>query len=127
MVLYIFIISVLSDYKQRLEKSIKTEKAEHQQSRKELETKLLEEKERNERTTSQIKLQLSSLQQSYQLLQTEHDDYKQKCADSQQEHANEMNQLQVDLREVQEKLKKVDNDKENLKVKSGEEMCRFLK
>lgn len=107
---------MISDYKQRLEKSLKAEKAEHTQSRKDLQTKLDEEKAKNERTASQIKLQLSSLQQSYQLLQTQNEDFKQKCADNQQEQASEINQLQATLKEAQEELKKVKNDKEKLKV-----------
>lgn len=107
---------MISDYKQRLEKSLKAEKAEHTQSRKDLQTKLDEEKAKNEKTASQIKLQMSSLQQSYRLLQIEHEDFKQKCAENQQEQANEINQLQATLKEAQEELKRIKNDKENLKV-----------
>lgn len=107
---------MISDYKQRLEKSLKVEKAEHSQSKKELQTKLDEERVKNEKTASQIKMQLSSLQQNYQLLQIQHEDFKQKCTDNQQEQANEINQLQATLKEAEEELKRVKKDKENLKV-----------
>lgn len=114
--MFTFIV-VVSDYKQRLEKSLKTEKAEHQQSKAEL-TKLTEEKSKNEKTASDAKVQLSSLQQHYNLLQTQHDDFKQKCSETQQEQLSEMKKLQAKFKELEEQLKKAEADRENLKVSS---------
>lgn len=60
---------MIFDYKQRLEKSLKTEKAEHQQTKKDLENKLDEEKSRQEKATNEANLKMSSLQQQYNMLQ----------------------------------------------------------
>lgn len=62
-------LTVIFDYKQRLERSLKTEKAEHQQSKTDLETKLKSEKKSYEKANNEAKLQYTSLQQHYNLLQ----------------------------------------------------------
>ncbi|RZC34952.1 Golgi integral membrane protein 4, partial [Asbolus verrucosus] len=108
-------LQVISDYKQRLEKSLKTEKAEHQQAKNDLENKLNEEKSKNEKAANDANLRFSSLQQHFNLLQTQHDDFKEECSKTQSKQMNEINDLQAKLKEVQEELKKVESSKENLK------------
>lgn len=61
--------AVISDYKQRLEKSLKTEKAEHQQTKTNLENKLNEERNKNDKSSSDAKLKLNTLQQHFNLLE----------------------------------------------------------
>ena len=101
-------LAVISDYKQRLEKSLKTEKAEHQQVRNELENKLNEEKSRNEKATNEANLRFTSLQQHFSMMQTQYDD------------------LQSKLKEVQDELKEVKASKESLKVGAWVEVVWFL-
>lgn len=115
MLFCLHVVTVVSDYKQRLEKSLKTEKAEHQQSKSEL-AKISDEKNKNEKTAIDAKVQLSSLQQHYNLLQTQHDDFKQKCSETQQDQLNEMKKLQLKLKELEQELEKVETERENLKV-----------
>lgn len=107
---------MISDYKQRLEKTLKTDKAEHQQTKSNLEKQLSDEKTKSEKSALEAKHQLASLQQHYNLLKTQHDDFKQKCSDSQAEQLTEINNLQAKLKEVQEQLKKVEGERESLKV-----------
>lgn len=59
----------ISEYKQRLENSLKTEKAEHQQTKVNWENKLQEEKNKCDSDSNQSKKNFNSLQQHYNLLQ----------------------------------------------------------
>lgn len=57
------------EYKQRLENSLKTEKAEHQQTKANFENRLNEEKNKCDSSSNQSKMKFNSLQQHYNLLQ----------------------------------------------------------
>lgn len=60
---------MISDYKQRLEKSLKTEKIEHQQAKAEFETRVNEEKLKYQKTSEEATIKFNALQQHYNLLQ----------------------------------------------------------
>ncbi|KAG5883039.1 hypothetical protein JTB14_010429 [Gonioctena quinquepunctata] len=113
-------LQVISDYKQRLEKSLKTEKAEHQQKISSLENQLKEERNKNDKDSSDSKMKLSSLQQHFNLLQTEYDDFKEETSKAQKQQQEEINTLEAKLKETQEELKKVKASKESLKAQYDE-------
>lgn len=62
----------ITEYKQRLEASLKTEKAEHQKSKSNLENQLNEEKNKCDSDSNQSKMKFNSLQQHYHLLEVRH-------------------------------------------------------
>ncbi|KAF5286345.1 hypothetical protein FQR65_LT12639 [Abscondita terminalis] len=105
-------LQVIFDYKQRLEKSLKTEKVEHQQSKHDLETKLDEERKHHEKSINEINIKFSSLQQHYNLLQTEYDDYKEESSKIQRQQLSEVNDLQSKLKEIQGQHKQSMNEKD---------------
>ncbi|KAK5647127.1 hypothetical protein RI129_005591 [Pyrocoelia pectoralis] len=105
-------LQVIFDYKQRLEKSLKTEKAEHQQTKKELEARLEEDQSNHEKSINEINLKFSSLQQHYNILQAEYDDFKEESSKIQRQQLKEVNDLQSKLKEVQGQLKQTKNDKD---------------
>ncbi|XP_045470027.1 uncharacterized protein DDB_G0284459-like [Harmonia axyridis] len=108
-------MQVISDYKLRLEKALKIEKVEHGKSNSSFDQMLKDEKSRSEKNMMEAKLRFNSLQQRYSLLQTEHDDYKEKITKTQQEQLDEINDLHAKLKNVQEEMKKVVSSKEKLK------------
>lgn len=59
----------ITEYKQILEKSLKTEKEEHHQTKANFESKLNEEKNKCDSNSNQSKMKFNSLQQHYNLLQ----------------------------------------------------------
>lgn len=69
--------SVISDYKQRLENSLKSEKAEHQQTKINNEIKANEEKLKSEKIMNEAKNKFNSLQQHFNLLQVFRIQFKQ--------------------------------------------------
>lgn len=114
--LYHICVLVISTYKQTLANSLEVEKAQHRTTVKDLESRLAEEKTKHEKTASKANLQLASLQQNYNLLQSQKEDLEQKCKENLEEQLTEINQLQATLKEVKEELKKVTSDRENIKV-----------
>nr|CAI5834067.1 unnamed protein product [Callosobruchus analis] len=109
-------LQVISDYKVRIEKSLKAEKADHQQTKIALENQLNEERTKNEKSFGDVKIKFSSLQQHYNILQTEHEDYKEECSKTQQKQQEDINHLQSKIEELSEELKKVKASKESLKT-----------
>lgn len=109
--MFIF-ISVIVDYKTKLEKSLQSEKADHKQTRTELEARINDEKTRRDKTSMEVNLRLSSLQQHYKLLQTKHDDLKEKSDKLQQQYLEETDKLQAKVKELQEQLKQSEKNKE---------------
>ncbi|XP_066261068.1 Golgi integral membrane protein 4-like [Euwallacea similis] len=108
-------LQVISDYKLKLEKSLKSEKAEHQQNKNEWEMKVNEEKNRGQKLTNDALLKYNSLNQHYKLLQTQFDDFKEDSGGTQKKQLEEINSLQSKLKEIEEELKKVKASKENIK------------
>ncbi|XP_065164380.1 Golgi integral membrane protein 4-like [Atheta coriaria] len=106
-------LNVVFDYKQRLEKTLQSEKVEHQNVKQDYTDKLNEEKMKCEKNANEGKLRFSTLQQHYNLLQTQHDDFKEECSKIQREQLDSLNQLQAKLKEVQEEMKRSVVDKEN--------------
>ncbi|KAB0792759.1 hypothetical protein PPYR_14718 [Photinus pyralis] len=113
-------LQVIFDYKQRLEKSLKTEKAEHQQTKKELDARLEEEQTNHEKSVSEINLKFSSLQQHYNILQAEYNDFKEESSKIQRQQLNEVNDLQSKLKELEgqfkQSIKEKDKNFEHLKT-----------
>lgn len=105
-------LQVIFDYKQRLEKSLKTEKAEHQQTKKELEARLEEDQSNHEKSINEINLKFSSLQQHYNILQAEYDDFKEESSKIQRQQLKEVNDLQSKLKELQGQFKQTKNANE---------------
>lgn len=65
----LFYYLVISDYKQKLENSLKNEKAEHQQTKDNWEVKINEEKNKGQKLTNDALHKYNSLQQHFNLLQ----------------------------------------------------------
>ncbi|CAH1105874.1 unnamed protein product [Psylliodes chrysocephalus] len=109
-------LQVISDYKQRLEKSLKTEQFDHQQIKANLDNQLKEERSKYEKDSSDMKLKLGSLQQHFNLLQTQYDDYKEETSKTQKQEQEEINNLEARISELLEEQKKIKSSKDNLKA-----------
>lgn len=66
---FLVLVSVISEYKQKLEKSIKAQKAEHDQKLIQLEDNLEKEKNKHEKHSADLKQKFDTLQQHFNLLQ----------------------------------------------------------
>ncbi|XP_044743769.1 Golgi integral membrane protein 4-like isoform X2 [Chrysoperla carnea] len=108
-------LQVIFDYKNRLEKSLQSEKAEHKQTRIELQKRADNEKTNCEKNAMEANMRYSSLQQQFKILQSTHEDLKKQSSVIQKEKLNEINTLQSKVKEIQEQLKQKERTFENLK------------
>ncbi|XP_057672187.1 interaptin-like [Diorhabda carinulata] len=109
-------LQVISDYKQRLEKSLKSEQSDHHQIKLNLENQLKEERSKYENEANDMKLKLGSVQQHLNLLQTQYDDYKEEMDKSQKQQQEEIGNLEARISELLEEQKKLRSSRENLKL-----------
>lgn len=109
-------LQVISDYKQRLEKSLKSAQSDHHQIKLNLENQLKEERSKYENEANDMKLKLGSVQQHLNLLQTQYDDYKEEMDKSQKQQQEEIGNLEARISELLEEQKKLRSSRENLKL-----------
>ncbi|XP_028128134.1 glutamic acid-rich protein isoform X1 [Diabrotica virgifera virgifera] len=113
-------LQVISDYKQRLEKTLKTEQADHVQTKANLENQLKEERSKYENEATDMKHKLESVQQHLNLLQTQYDDYKEETDKGQKQQQEEINNLEARISELLEEEKKLRSSRESLKTQYTE-------
>ncbi|XP_072383667.1 uncharacterized protein [Diabrotica undecimpunctata] len=113
-------LQVISDYKQRLEKTLKTEQADHVQTKSNLENRLKEERSKYENEANDMKHKLESVQQHLNLLQTQYDDYKEETDKAQKQQQEEINNLEARISELLEEQKKLRSSRESLKTQYAE-------
>lgn len=96
------------------------EKHSHQQTKDDCESRTKVQKDFNEKTLTETNNKLTSLQQHYKLLQTQHDDSNNECAKSKAHQLEEINGLQKKLKSLEtqnaQALKEKDKELELLKV-----------
>lgn len=108
-------LQVISEYKIKLDKALKIEKAEHARSNSSFSQLLSEEKEKTKKNLLDSKMRFDSLHQTHNLLQTEFEDYKEKSGKTQEEQLQEINDLKAKINELQEEIKNVEHSKEKIK------------
>ncbi|CAG9832437.1 unnamed protein product [Diabrotica balteata] len=112
-------LQVISDYKQRLEKTLKTEQADHVQTKANLENRLKEERSKYENEANDMKHKLESVQQHLNLLQTQYTELqseKEKLAKELQENQNKYNNDE-ELSKLKKENKELKDEVEHLKAK----------
>lgn len=83
------------------EKSLKSERYSHQQTRDEMTNKAREEKDLSEKTVMETNMKLSSLQQHFKLLKSEQDDSKDECAKSKVRQLEQINGLEKKVKSLE--------------------------
>ncbi|CAH0556448.1 unnamed protein product [Brassicogethes aeneus] len=110
-------LQVISDYKQRLEKSLKIQNAENQQKRIQLEQKIEDEKVKYEEQINELKQKYESSQQHFNLLQTNYDDLKQTDVKKIKELEETINTINKNVEHLKANILQAQLDKENLQKK----------
>lgn len=103
-----------------IEKNIKSERYEHQQTKYDLQRRSKENKEFRDRTMMETNMKFGALQQSYKLLKIQNDDLTTECAKNKQTQLEEINGLQRKMKSLNSQnvqmLKEKDKEIEHLKV-----------
>ncbi|XP_066601675.1 Golgi integral membrane protein 4-like isoform X2 [Prorops nasuta] len=105
-------LQVIFEYKNRLEKSLAEEKSSIQAVKQELQERASREKTLRDKDSIEATQRFNSLQQKYNLLQTEHEDVKDECKKSQMQALKENGKLESTLQDLRSKLRLAQENKE---------------
>lgn len=83
------------------QKTLKTERQEHQQFKHNLEQDAREKSEMKDKAVSEANNKLASLQQHYKLLKSQHDDFTEECTKTKAKQLTEINDLQSKTKSLQ--------------------------
>ncbi|XP_026667465.1 Golgi integral membrane protein 4-like isoform X2 [Ceratina calcarata] len=114
-------LQVIFEYKMRLEKSLAEEKSSNAAVKQELQQRATREKSLRDKDSIEAMQRFNSLQQTYKLLQTEHQDLREECKKHEQQALEDTNRLEATLRDLRTRIRQAKEDKEkaleNLKTK----------
>ncbi|XP_011633963.1 Golgi integral membrane protein 4 [Pogonomyrmex barbatus] len=114
-------LQVIFEYKVRLEKSLAEEKSSNAAVKQELQQRASREKSMRDKDSMEALARFNSLQQAYNILQSEHQDLQEECKKRETQAQNEYNKLQVTLHGLRVRIQHAEEDKthalEELKTK----------
>lgn len=110
------IFSVIFEYKVRLEKSLAEEKSSNAAVKQELQQRATREKSLRDKDSVEAMQRFNSLQQTYKLLQTEHQDLQDECKKHEKQALDETNRLEATLQDLRGRIRQAQNDKESLET-----------
>lgn len=114
-------VSVIFEYKVRLEKSLAEEKSSNAAVKQELQQRASREKSLRDKDSVEAMQRFNSLQQTYKLLQTEHQDLQEECKSREKQALDETNRLETTLQDLRGRIRQAQEDKvktlEDLKSK----------
>lgn len=114
-------VSVIFEYKVRLEKSLAEEKSSNAAVKQELQQRASREKTLRDKDSMEALQRFNSLQQTYKLLQTEHQDLQDECKKHEKQALDDANRLETTLQDLRGRIRQAQEDKkkalEDLKSK----------
>ncbi|XP_076236854.1 uncharacterized protein LOC143180777 [Calliopsis andreniformis] len=105
-------LQVIFEYKVRLEKSLAEEKSSNAAVKQELQQRATREKSLRDKDSIEAMQRFNSLQQTYKLLQTEHQDLQEECKKREKQALDDTNRLEATLRDLRSRIQQARKDKE---------------
>ncbi|XP_050453621.1 Golgi integral membrane protein 4-like isoform X2 [Cataglyphis hispanica] len=105
-------LQVIFEYKVRLEKSLAEEKSSNAAVKQELQQRASREKSLRDKDSIEAMRRFDSLQQTYQLLQTEHQDLQEECKKHKKQALDETNKLKTTLQDLHDRIEQAKEEKE---------------
>ncbi|XP_050492488.1 Golgi integral membrane protein 4-like isoform X4 [Bombus huntii] len=105
-------LQVIFEYKVRLERSLAEEKSSNAAVKQELQQRASREKSLRDKDSIEAMQRFNSLQQTYKLLQTEHQDLQEECKKRDQQALEDTSKLETTLRELRSRIRQAREDKE---------------
>ncbi|EZA50248.1 hypothetical protein DMN91_012522 [Ooceraea biroi] len=107
-------LQVIFEYKVRLEKSLAEEKSSNVAVKQELQQRASREKSLRDKDSVEALQRFNSLQQTYKLLQTEHQDLQEECKKREKQTLEETNRLETTLQDLRGRIRQSQDNKELL-------------
>ncbi|XP_020277904.1 Golgi integral membrane protein 4-like [Pseudomyrmex gracilis] len=105
-------LQVIFEYKVRLEKSLAEEKSSNAAIKQELQQRATREKSLRDKDSIEAMQRFNSLQQTYKILQSEHEDLKEECKKREKLALDETTRLETTLQDLRSQLRQLQKDKE---------------
>ncbi|XP_078042884.1 uncharacterized protein LOC144473140 [Augochlora pura] len=105
-------LQVIFEYKTRLEKSLAEEKTSNAAVKQELQQRASREKDLRDKDGREAMQRFESLQQTYKMLQSEHQDLKEGCKKQETQALENMNKLETTLQDLRTHIKQLKEEKE---------------
>lgn len=102
----------ISVFNADLENKLKTERQQNHQTKLNLEREAREQTDLKEKSVQEISLKLSSLQQHYKLLKSQHEDFVDECSKAKAKQLKEVNSLQSKVKLLESKNDYTDKQKD---------------
>lgn len=106
------IFPVVVNSKLRLEKTIASERMMNEQSKQDVQMRAKEDKEHRDKDIVDKNNRISSLQQMYKILQSEHDDFKEDCTKVKANNLETINGLERKLKSLQNEVAQLKRERE---------------
>ncbi|XP_014474770.1 PREDICTED: Golgi integral membrane protein 4-like isoform X1 [Dinoponera quadriceps] len=114
-------LQVIFEYKARLEKSLAEEKSSNAAVKQELQQRASREKSLRDKDSVEAMQRFNSLQQTYKLLQTEHQDLQEECKKREKQALDQTSGLESTLQDLRGRIRQAQEEKtksmENFKTK----------
>ncbi|KAL2728020.1 Golgi integral membrane protein 4-like isoform X1 [Vespula maculifrons] len=107
-------LQVIFEYKVRLEKSLAEEKSSNAAVKQELQQRASREKSLRDKDSIEAMQRFNSLQQTYKILQTEHQDLQEECKKREKQVLEETNRLESTLQDLRSRIRQTNEDKEKM-------------
>ncbi|XP_076652532.1 uncharacterized protein LOC143358896 [Halictus rubicundus] len=114
-------LQVIFEYKTRLEKSLAEEKTSNAAVKQELQQRASREKDLRDKDGREAMQRFESLQQTYKMLQSEHQDLKEGCKKQETQALENMNKLEGTLQKLRTHIKQLKEEKET-KIRDLEDL-----
>ncbi|XP_076298777.1 uncharacterized protein LOC143217921 isoform X2 [Lasioglossum baleicum] len=114
-------LQVIFEYKTRLEKSLAEEKTSNAAVKQELQQRASREKDLRDKDGREAMQRFESLQQTYKMLQSEHQDLKEGCKKQETQSLENMNKLEGTLQKLRTHIKQLKEEKET-KIRELEDL-----
>lgn len=114
------LVSVISEYKKNLEKSLNQEKADHRQTKEQLQAQMNDEQQLRDKENLENVNKYKALQQQYNMLKSEHEDLNEVCNKARSEQAicvESRSHLEAQLATLNQEQEIKDTQVDSLKVK----------
>lgn len=105
---------MIFEYKVRLEKSLAEEKSSNAAVKQELQQRASREKSLRDKDSIEAMQRFNSLQQTYKILQTEHQDLQEECKKREKQVLEETNRLQSTLQDLHSRIRETNEEKEKI-------------
>lgn len=107
------IFAAITEHKLRLEKSLQSERLIYEQTKRELNTQLKEQRDIHDKSSQDLNLRFGSLQQQYKILESQNNDLTEECSKTKKDQLENIDGLDHKVKSLKGQILKITKDKDS--------------